>query len=171
MPQLPDVLKIQNQAPFVSAFERIVMRKKLTESSNDGLLLTYLLEIMMLIDSESKISRQTSGHESELKRNINQAARYIATSYNEPLTVEKLSETVGMSPSYFASVFTKMMKVSPIEMLIRTRIYHARELLRHTDLTVSEIAQLCGFCSSQYFARTFLKRQNLTPTEYRERSR
>jgi AraC-like DNA-binding protein len=83
--------------------------------------------------------------------------------------VEKLAEMVGMSPNYFATKFTKFYKISPIEMLIQTRMHHARELLKHTRLSITEIAKLCGFNSSQYFAKIFSKREHLSPKEFRNK--
>ena len=50
---------------------------------------------------------------------------------------------------------------------IQTRIEKAKYLLTYTSLTITEIAALCGYSSSAYFAMQFKKHLGVTPSDYR----
>ena len=73
-----------------------------------------------------------------------------------------------MSETNFRRVFQQVMGISPIEYVINTRINRAKELVRHTDLSVSEISSLCGFKDVEHFCRTFKKRTGVSTSNYRK---
>ena len=60
-----------------------------------------------------------------------------------------------------------MVNASPMEFLAMKRIEKAKELLRDTDLRVTDIAYHCGFQSSQYFSTVFRRYTSRTPAEFR----
>jgi AraC-like DNA-binding protein len=47
------------------------------------------------------------------------------------------------------------------------RLSKAKELLKNSELTISEIAYETGFSEPGYFTKTFSKEFNMTPSEYR----
>lgn len=47
------------------------------------------------------------------------------------------------------------------------RMQKAKSLIRNTNLTVSEISELLGFSTVQYFSFAFMKAEGITPSEYR----
>ena len=51
--------------------------------------------------------------------------------------------------------------------LMKIRLRHARELLLSTDKSLTEIAQECGFCDSNYLCLVFRKKYGLPPHQYR----
>ena len=55
--------------------------------------------------------------------------------------------------------------------LIQVRIQKAVHLLNETDLSVSAIAEACGFSYLNYFCRCFRRSFHSSPGEYRERLR
>jgi AraC-like DNA-binding protein len=46
-------------------------------------------------------------------------------------------------------------------------VERARELLDNSDLTVTDIAFMLNFSSSQYFSTVFKQYTNITPVEYK----
>ena len=72
-----------------------------------------------------------------------------------------------MSVRNFSRVFHQAYGISPINYVIQLRIQHAYELLHTMDISVSEVAYLCGFQDSSYFTRQFKHASGLTPKEYR----
>ena len=87
--------------------------------------------------------------------------------YNEQITIDELASLVHVSPSHFAATFKETKGISPIEMLIRTRISRAKEFLEYTNFPTKRIASECGFNSTQYFARLFSKRVGQSPKQFR----
>jgi transcriptional regulator GlxA family with amidase domain len=57
--------------------------------------------------------------------------------------------------------------VSPVQRLRDLRMTHARGLLQHTDLPVTEVAFRVGYARVQEFSRDFRKRYGHTPREAR----
>lgn len=73
----------------------------------------------------------------------------------------------GMRTSHNVTVPTS----SPMTLLANARIDAARRFLEATDLSLREIAQRCGFEDTYGFRRTFHRRLQINPADYRDRFR
>ena len=98
---------------------------------------------------------------------IQELKEYIDLNYSDlNLSVSSLSETAGMSEVYFRKLFSSQYGQSPSKYILSTRLRKARELMKYPFITLSEIAEQCGFSSQQYFCRIFKENLGITPTEY-----
>ena len=88
--------------------------------------------------------------------------------FRENLSLNKLSELVGYHPAYLARLFKNQRGLSPRQYLRRLKINHAKDLLRHSNFTLTAIAEECGFSSLALFSRTFHQLEGISPTEYLE---
>jgi len=70
-----------------------------------------------------------------------------------------------MSSNYFSSYFRKVTGISFSEYVTRIRISRARELLRDTDKSVTEIAMECGFHNISNFYRLYKKHVGKPPRD------
>lgn len=98
---------------------------------------------------------------------IHAAELYMQKHYAKKLTVSSIARSIGLSKSYFQHKFTEQNGVSPIQYLNDYRVERAAELLKNTDLTMSEIAVICGFGSVAMFIRHFTRVKSVTPTTFR----
>ena len=55
----------------------------------------------------------------------------------------------------------------PGEYLKELRFSHAMDLLRRTDLPLTDISIRCGFCDGNYLCRLFRRRMGITPRQFR----
>ena len=101
-------------------------------------------------------------------QNCDLVRRYIDNHFKENLTLEQLAEMVHISKYHLSHTFQKEFHTSPISYLIARRIQESRFLLRETDLSVSQIAQILGFSSLSYFSQSFRKLEGVSPIEYRK---
>ncbi len=85
-----------------------------------------------------------------------------------PWTRDELAAKAGMSVSTLTRAFKRFTGDSPIDYLIKLRIKKSCSLLAASDLSISEIAQKCGFSDSNYFTRQFNKHTNISPRQYRK---
>lgn len=83
------------------------------------------------------------------------------------MSLQFLARHAGMSISHYSKKFREATGTSPMSYLIMLRLEKARALLEDKSLSIEEIADLCGFCDSNYLIRSFRSRFGVTPTKYR----
>jgi AraC-like DNA-binding protein len=102
---------------------------------------------------------------------IQQAVRYINDNYRTDIRLDVVAREAGMSPSHFSRIFRKVMGLSYQEYLNSRRITMAKNLLRSSIGSVTEIAISVGFADSTGFGRIFKKLTGQTPSAYRRTAR
>lgn len=98
-------------------------------------------------------------------RRIRSACSSILNRLDENLSLSLLAAETGMSPFYFARVFSELVGESPHHYLVRARLRHAARLLRDGAL-VTEAAVRSGFPDVTHFSKTFHKRYGVAPSRY-----
>lgn len=86
-------------------------------------------------------------------------------------SVDDICYELNISRTYFHRLYREAFGVTCIQDVIQNRIAYACELLKNTDLSVSEISEKCGYDSDSYFMRQFRNCKNCTPSEYRRKVR
>ncbi|RNB77608.1 response regulator transcription factor [Brevibacillus panacihumi] len=99
---------------------------------------------------------------------IQSSLQYIHGHYHEPITLHDVADRVYLSSSHFSRLFKAEMRVTFVEYLTKYRVEQAKKLLKMTALPVEVIANHAGFTNAGYFATTFKRLENITPTEYRQ---
>ena len=100
-------------------------------------------------------------------KQIRLARRLLDRSYDAPITVEDLSREVALSPYYLIRAFRHVYKQTPHQYLVAQRIARAKELLRNSDLSITEICATVGFESLGSFSTLFRKVAGVSPRAYR----
>ncbi len=86
----------------------------------------------------------------------------------EEITVTALAKLLDQSVRNFSRRFSQATGESPMEYVQRLRLEHARELLRDTNLTVAEVAEVSGYRNPAYFGKIFRQKLSLSPGAYRK---
>lgn len=102
---------------------------------------------------------------------IKSAKQYIRYYYSYPISVDEISEFVGISRSTLYRAFVKNLDIGPNEYLTNFRIKQATKLLEETDLSISLIAKSVGYEDSLYFSKVFKAKNSITPTQFREENK
>jgi YesN/AraC family two-component response regulator len=95
------------------------------------------------------------------------ARRFIEEHSSEELSLRKVAKAVNMNANYLSENFKQVTGINFVEYVARTRFLTARDLLRHCNLRISEIAFAAGFQSLSQFNRVFKKVSGKSPTQYR----
>ena len=90
---------------------------------------------------------------------------------SDEISLNTIAAEVGMSPSYFSSIFSKEMGKTFVEYLTEIRMDRAKELLMCSSMKTSEIGYEVGYKDPHYFSYIFKKTQNCTPKEFRARGK
>jgi len=98
---------------------------------------------------------------------VKKAILYLNKHAGTQISRWKLADFVHVSEDYLTRIFHKELGLSPWEYLSRYRIYLASQMLVHTNCTVYEVAEKCGFQDQAYFCRVFKKITGVPPGKYR----
>lgn len=103
--------------------------------------------------------------------NCGQIFRYCYAHLSEHLTLEKISAALYMSESSISKYIASATGHSFSEILSEMRLAKAGELLTHTEMTLEQVAQLCGFTDAPHVSKAFAARMGHTAREYRKSAR
>lgn len=107
--------------------------------------------------------KQTSNRISE------KVLQVIESEYmNHGLSVQWVSDYIGVSPNYLSSVMKKDTGCNFVELLTKKRIKKAEELLIDTNMKIRDIADECGYSDQYYFSHCFKKITGKSPGVYRK---
>ena len=101
---------------------------------------------------------------------IDAVIEYIQKNFCDDISVTQLAAQFNLSPNYLSSLLKKKLGLSFVDYLTVLRIGKAKELLISTNLSVHEISEAIGYYSQSYFTKTFIKKENCTPGEFRKKN-
>jgi len=130
-----------------------------------GALLAFLARVLRrhddaLIEQAVEPGRCTS----ELMR---RAMLWMDARLTEDFAIAEAADAVGYSVTRFHERFRAETGFSPADWRARQRLARGKRLLRETRMPVSQIAQRCGFSTSQYFATVLRRYEGVSPTQFR----
>lgn len=99
---------------------------------------------------------------------INRALGYLHSHFSEQVTVANAAACVGYTPNYFNTCFKAQFGVPFGVYLRQMRLSYAENLLRSSQMPVTEVADVSGFGSLSYFSRCFSNHYGISPQEYRK---
>lgn len=114
------------------------------------------------------IQEQAERYENDTIRPVRKAKEYIQNHFSDPLTLEEVSEMVGLSTAYFSALFKKTEGEGFAKYLINVRMEQAKLLLRESNLPVTEICRKVGYNDPKHFTHTFEKAAGVKPSTYRK---
>ncbi|MFH1761035.1 MAG: AraC family transcriptional regulator, partial [bacterium] len=103
----------------------------------------------------------------KLHSSIEKVINHIKINYSTSLNINDLSHTAAVSKSYLSTLFKEQTGENLFSYINKVRIEKSKEMLRNTDLSISEIAYKAGFTEPSQFNRVFKKQTGITPTKYR----
>jgi len=101
---------------------------------------------------------------------ITELAEYLSTNYNRHHSVEELAALCHLSESQLRRRFVRVYGLSPIAYRNKLRCKIAVELLRRTQLSISEISSRVGYSDISDFYRAFKKHYGAAPSVYRAKN-
>ena len=140
--------------------EEQIFTKPLYEKQ-EVLLLNLAINAIIRSQAESETALTPSAK----LRNI---CRYVDNHLNEPLTVASLAQAFSYHPTYLNTLFRRHLGKSAHDYIIQRKLSGVTHMLRTTDLTVAEIAQLYHFSDSSHLARVYRKHTGHAPQQERD---
>lgn len=127
---------------------------------------TLIIPLLSMI--ELFFSKQGLG--TNAKRTLpNRIIEYCRYNYNKKITTETICEQFFCSRSYVAHSFKKETGKSLPEYVNGLRIESAKNMLKNSNISIAEIAEVVGFEDRSYFSKCFTKETGISPKKWREK--
>lgn len=143
-------------------------------SAGTSLVLEHLAQIILvyMLRAHSGNTGRPSGWLAALADNgVGAALRAMHADVSRRWTLADLSEIAQMSRSAFAAAFKAIVGTAPLTYLINWRMTLAREAVRGSNLSNSEVAAAIGYESESAFSTAFRREIGCSPSQYRNMAR
>lgn len=102
---------------------------------------------------------------------IKQTVNYINDNINNRIELHEVAALTNWQVTHFIRIFTKHMKITPYQYILKRKIEKAKALLEETAIPASDIAFELGFESYSNFCSAFKKMTSYTPDLYRKKTK
>jgi len=133
-----------------------------------GAVVTHLLQGIIINALRYGSKKQRLIGESADK--VQMVARYITEHYRDEISLSMAAEMACLEKTYFSKRFKTLTGFGFQEYLLQTRLLASEQMLLETRLSMSEIAENCGFSCSNYFGDVFRRYKGISPSDYRKKS-
>lgn len=128
-----------------------------------GGIVTGLLDLQTESTSGAAASgRLTQAH-------LNRLSAHFANCGGRRLSIREMADVVGLSESWFATVFRQTTQMTPLQWQLLRRIEMARMLLSDTELSIADISAQLGFSDQAHLTKVFSRLTGETPAVWRRR--
>jgi AraC-like DNA-binding protein len=123
--------------------------------------LLRLMESGTLLDSEPSVP---------LPEAVERAVAHVAQAWRReirPVDLEELAAAASTSRGHLCRLFRSTFALGPVRCVDLLRLTHAAHLLSRSNLTVVQVAHICGYTSPYHFSRRFRAAFGVPPSGYR----
>lgn len=142
-------------------YQNTGIKRTLSESAMSAEIYSLLCELLNVTDA--KFRKNVANEKS-----VAEAQKFIGENLGERLTVASIAQQVHMSVSHFSRVFKQQTGYSPYDYVLVTRLNVAKNCLRETNMSISEIAYKTGFNSESNFIFFFTSNTGISPGKFRK---
>lgn len=163
-------LEFQARDPQIEAIGMMLLSELKQENLGGRLYIESLSNILAvhLLRQYAAPNSRLIVHESSLsERQILQVVEYTNEHLSQDIKLADLAGLLGISQSHLSHRFKQAIRMTPHQYLLQQRIERAKQLLKHTDQSIMDIALTCGFNSHSHLSKQFRQLTGMTPKNYR----
>ncbi len=127
-------------------------------------LLSYLF---YLIDTTLPTTPKINVDRKQIPLILYRIIDYINENLQDKLSLDSIAKHFNASVSYVRGLSMKYLHQPLYDYILTARLHKSTQLLLTTRLSITEIAEQCGFSSGNYFYCIFKKKQGISPSAYR----
>jgi AraC-like DNA-binding protein len=130
-----------------------------------------LLKLLVILGREFRDFMQHKKQEDTVvyhRKLFFKTIEYIDNNYNQEIKLEDMAKMSAMSPSYYSNIFKVIQGSNFVKYLNEVRIRNAVELLKITDMNISEVCFRVGFNNLGHFNKVFKEFIGVTPSSFRK---
>jgi AraC-like DNA-binding protein len=156
------------RVPLAHAEQLAEEMERESENSEAGYEVALRAKLMELMVYLSRAYTSTDTTEAHALLRVGNVIGALENDFSKEWKLDELLKIAHMSRSNLMRIFRNATGQTPIDYLVRLRIQKALEMLRNTNLSITEIALEVGFNDSNYFTRCFRRVMEQTPKQYRK---
>lgn len=141
-----------------------------TDSESDSYSLNLIADLLLLWEEllyQISIIDCSQNNKNTTNKRLQDILRYLQENYKKKITLQAIAQHINLSQSECSRFFKKVTGETLFEYLLKFRIEKSIELLKNTDLTITEIAYETGFTSQSYYDQRFRKIKGISPLKYK----
>ena len=125
-----------------------------------------LLIYIARLHKAQTVKQQTSDNKNAA---LDEIIKYIRSNFGGNLTLDLLAEQAHISREYLSRKFKNYTGTNLSDFITEVRIERAKQLLRSSTHSITDISAYCGYTSLGNFQRFFKKLTGCSPSEYRKK--
>jgi AraC family transcriptional regulator of arabinose operon len=98
------------------------------------------------------------------------AQQFIESNLSQPIVLDDIAHASSVSPPHLIKLFRQHLRTTPLRYAWDARVRRGAELLTQSGLSVSEVAEQCGFQTPFHFSRLIKQRYGLPPRALRKQA-
>ncbi|WP_236183248.1 GlxA family transcriptional regulator [Pseudomonas juntendi] len=138
-----------------------------------GVPLRRAVEQMLACD-RSRVANDTAAGVADIDpgmpHGVRLALELMHANIEDPIGIDEIAEHAELSRRHLERLFHRHVQATPPRYYLELRLTHARQLLQHTNKSLTEVAVASGFVSFPHFYRRFRELFAIAPRQYRARS-
>ncbi len=162
--ELNKIYSSKNSETEEACFDRFLSISNITENTNyiNALFLNYFYTVCEANKIDIQKIKSDQGN-----RLIDDICAFILQKVYDKVTVNDVSLFFRITPRRLHQIFSKELKISPKQYIIKKKMEEGYRLLVQTSTPINRISELLCFSSSYHFSNEFKKTFKQTPTEVR----
>lgn len=138
------------------------------KEENDAEKLASFIKLLVVLSDDKDLRVVGRNHKIEAKEyQLNMIKTYVICNFYRSITIDDVARNVNMNRTSFCRFFKYNMGMSFVNYLNDYRIAKACELLKKSDLNISQVCYKSGFNDIPYFCRVFRRFKGMPPGKYR----
>ncbi len=123
--------------------------------------------ILALLDVKAGKSVRYRYFSGDAANKVHAARKILGENIASDISVDELAEKVNLNRTTLQRVFKQMYGITIFEYRTQVRMQESKNLLIDGDLSITEIAGICGYSNASKFSAAFKRHFGLTPTEWK----
>lgn len=126
-----------------------------------------LLSLLDVLDADDLVLNEAL---TDSSRSVGYFLEELDQNLSEQWTIKLMAQSAGVGLTRFTYHCKQITNLTPMRYLTMKRLEMSKQIFqKHKNVTVAEVAYMCGFTSSQYFATVFKRYEKCSPNTYRLR--
>lgn len=155
---------------LIPMFRFLAARINRVDETQAKLTIGAMLAAFLTGDRSTELAGQRA-HTTTVTMACDFIRRSLEGDATQPLTLGQVAAAVSVTPEHLCRVFQASVGVSPAKFVRLARLERAASLLAHSNYTITQIAEMCGFASPFHFSRRFKEAYGVAPSHVRDQIR